>query len=41
MGTVTGGSIRKSSYILFKDQPHLVTKTEFVSPGNGSAFTKF
>lgn len=40
MATINGGNIRKGSYILFKDQPHLVTKTEFVSPGKGSAFTR-
>ena len=38
--TIKGGNIRKGSFILFKDQPHLVTKTEFVSPGKGSAFTR-
>ena len=40
MPMIKGGNIRKGSYILFKDQPHLVTKTEFVSPGKGSAFTR-
>lgn len=40
MPTINGGNIRKGSYILFKDNPHLVTKTEFVSPGKGSAFTR-
>jgi elongation factor P len=40
MGTIKGGNIRKGSYILYKDQPHLVTKTEFVSPGKGSAFMR-
>jgi elongation factor P len=38
--TIRGGNIRKGSYILFKDQPSLVTKTEFVSPGKGSAFMR-
>jgi elongation factor P len=38
--TIKGGNIRKGSYILFKDQPHLVTKTDFVSPGKGSAFMR-
>ena len=38
--TIKGGNIKKGSYILFKDQPCLVTKTEFVSPGKGSAFTR-
>jgi len=40
MPMIKGGNIRKGSYILFKDQPYLVTKTEFVSPGKGSAFTR-
>ncbi|MDQ3008692.1 MAG: elongation factor P [bacterium] len=40
MAMTNGGNIRKGSYILFKDQPHLVTRTEFVSPGKGSAFTR-
>jgi elongation factor P len=40
MATINGGNIRKGSYILFKDQPYQVTKTEFVSPGKGSAFTR-
>jgi elongation factor P len=38
--TIKGGNIRKGSYILFKDTPHLVTRTEFVSPGKGSAFMR-
>jgi elongation factor P len=37
---IKGGNIRKGSYILFKGHPNLVTKTEFVSPGKGSAFTR-
>lgn len=40
MATINGGNIRKGSYILFKDQPHIVMKAEFVSPGKGSAFTR-
>jgi elongation factor P len=40
MPMIKGGNIRKGSYILFKNQPHLVTKTEFVSPGKGSAFMR-
>ncbi len=40
MVMTNGGNIRKGSYILFKDQPYLVTRTEFVSPGKGSAFTR-
>jgi elongation factor P len=37
---IKGGNIRKGSYILFKNEPWSVTKTEFVSPGKGSAFTR-
>src|SRR5689334_6256 len=40
MPMIKGGNIRKGSYILFKDVPHLVTKTEFVAPGKGSAFMR-
>ena len=35
--TIKAGNIKKGSYILFKNQPHLVTKTDFMSPGKGSA----
>ena len=37
MSTIKAGNIRKGSYILFKNEPHLVTKTDFMSPGKGSA----
>ncbi len=40
MPFIKGGNIRKGSYILFKNAPHLVTKTEFVNPGKGSAFVR-
>jgi elongation factor P len=40
MAFIKGGNIKKGTYILFKNAPHLVTKTEFVSPGKGSAFTR-
>lgn len=40
MAMIKAGNISKGGYILFKGQPHLVTKTEFVSPGKGSAFTR-
>ncbi|HYD34711.1 MAG TPA: elongation factor P [Vitreimonas sp.] len=40
MAMIKGGNIAKGMYILFKDAPWLVTKTEFVSPGKGSAFTR-
>lgn len=35
--TIKAGNIKKGSYILFKNQPHMVTKTDFMSPGKGSA----
>lgn len=38
--TIKAGIIRKGMYILFKDSPCLVTKTDFVSPGKGSAFMR-
>ncbi len=38
--TIKAGNIRKGMYLLFKNQPHLVTKTDFMSPGKGSAFMR-
>lgn len=38
--TIKAGSIRKGMYILFKSVPHLVTNTDFMSPGKGSAFMR-
>ena len=40
MAIIKAGNIHKGSYLLFKGQPYLVTKTEFVSPGKGSAFIR-
>lgn len=40
MPTIKAGNIRKGNYIKFKDQPYLVTKTDFMSPGKGSAFMR-
>lgn len=40
MSTIKAGNIKKGIYILYKEQPHLVLKTQFVSPGKGSAFTR-
>lgn len=40
MSAIKAGNIRKNNYILFKNEPHLVTKTDFVSPGKGSAFMR-
>ncbi|PWU22972.1 elongation factor P [Candidatus Cerribacteria bacterium 'Amazon FNV 2010 28 9'] len=37
---VNGGNIKKGMYIMFKGEPHMVTLTEFVSPGKGSAFMR-
>ncbi len=40
MSTIKAGNIKKGMYILYKDFPHYVVKTQFVSPGKGSAFTR-
>ena len=40
MSLVKSSNIKKGSYILFKDEPHEVTKTEFYAPGKGSAITR-
>lgn len=37
---INGGNIKKGSYIMFKGEPCMVTLTEFVSPGKGSAFMR-
>jgi elongation factor P len=37
MISVNAGNITKGMYLIFKCKPHLVTKTEFMSPGKGSA----
>lgn len=37
---LTGGNIKKGTYIMFKGEPVYVTFTEFVSPGKGSAFMR-
>ncbi len=37
MITVNAGNITKGMYLIFKGSPHLVTKTEFMSPGKGAA----
>ncbi|HKB88732.1 MAG TPA: elongation factor P [Patescibacteria group bacterium] len=37
MVTVNAGNITKGMYLIFKGKPHLVTKTEFMSPGKGAA----
>lgn len=38
--TIGAGNIRKGMYILFKNEPYQVTKTDFMSPGKGSAFMR-
>lgn len=35
--TIKAGNIRKGMYVLFKNDPYFVTKTDFMSPGKGSA----
>jgi len=40
MATVKAGNIKKGTYILYRNLPHYVVKTQFVSPGKGSAFTR-
>lgn len=40
MAEIKAGNIRKGMYILFKNQPFHVTKTDFMSPGKGSAFMR-
>jgi elongation factor P len=40
MSTVKAGNIQKGMYIEFKSKPHVVTKSEFYSPGKGSAFAR-
>jgi elongation factor P len=37
MVTVNAGNITKGMYLIFKGKPCLVAKTEFMSPGKGSA----
>ena len=40
MSKLKAGNIKKGQYLLHNGQPHYVTKTQFVSPGKGSAFTR-
>jgi elongation factor P len=37
---VKAGNISKGMFIMFKGAPHLVTKTEFMAPGKGSAVNR-
>jgi elongation factor P len=36
MGTINAGNIAKGDYVMYNDQPHQVTKAEFMAPGKGS-----
>ncbi|KKQ75009.1 MAG: Elongation factor P [Candidatus Woesebacteria bacterium GW2011_GWB1_38_5] len=36
MSTINAGNITKGSFIIYKNVPHYVTKTDFMSPGKGS-----
>lgn len=40
MSAIKAGNIKKGTYILYNNAPHYVVKTQFVSPGKGSAFTR-
>jgi elongation factor P len=40
MSVIKAGSIRKGMYLSHKNQPYLVTQTNFMSPGKGSAFMR-
>lgn len=40
MAKLKAGNIKKGQYLLHNGQPHYVVKTQFVSPGKGSAFTR-
>lgn len=40
MSQVNGGNLKKGMFIEFKNEPWEITRTEFVSPGKGSAFTR-
>ncbi|MBT4005332.1 MAG: elongation factor P [Candidatus Pacebacteria bacterium] len=40
MSKLKAGNIKKGIYVLHNGKPHYVTKTQFVSPGKGSAFTR-
>lgn len=37
MITIGAGNITKGTYLIFKGEPHLVTKADFMSPGKGAA----
>lgn len=37
MSQIKAGNLSKNIYVIFKDAPHRVAKTEFMAPGKGSA----
>lgn len=37
MVSVNAGNIQKGMYLIFKGEPHFVTKADFMSPGKGAA----
>ena len=37
---IKAGQISKGDFLLFKNEPYLVSEREFVSPGKGSAFVR-
>ena len=37
MDSINAGNIQKGMYLIFRGEPHLVTKADFMSPGKGSA----
>lgn len=40
MVTINAGNIQKGNYLMFKGEPHLVTKADFMSPGKGAAIMR-
>lgn len=40
MSSISAGNISKGMFLIFKNVPQLVTKTEFMSPGKGSAIMR-
>lgn len=40
MVSVNAGNITKGMYLMFKGEPHLVTKADFMSPGKGAAIMR-
>ncbi len=40
MASIKAGNISKGIFIMFKNAPHYVTKTEFMNPGKGAAIMR-